>query len=157
MNRAATVTAAVVLVGVLAGCWVTGTSSSGLGYPAGPGLDEFDLRQRCGDQDASCSDRALEIIRQLLEDLGPRIEDPAAQPPMEGQPEGLLVITASSDPPFDFRAADGTAGATLDVSADLTPSLSGEGAPYVVMDAGAFEIDPDGATALLDALFVPVD
>ena len=142
---------------VVAGCWATTTSSSGLGHPVGPSLEEFGFRQRCGDEDSSCTDRALDVIRQLLEDLGDRVEDPLAQPLTEGQPPGILVITASSEPSFDFRTADGSVGQTLEVALDVTPTVNGENASYVVMPLGAFEIDPDGAAALVDALFVRLD
>jgi hypothetical protein len=149
--------AAVLLAALLAGCPLTSTSGSGLGYSAEPTLEALGLRERCVGQDSSCSDRALEVIRQLLDGLGPRVNDPVAQQAAEGQPDGVFVITASSDPPFEFRTADGSAGTTLDVSVDVTPSLEGRGAAYVVMEAGAFEIDPEGARALLDALFVRLD
>lgn len=154
MSRAAP---AVLFAILLAGCGITSTSSSGIGHPVGPSLDEFGVRQRCAGEDSTCNDRALEIIRGLLGGLGPRVENPDAQGPMEGQPDGLLIVSASSDPPFEFLVADGTAGTTADVVVDLTPSIDGDGEPYVVMDAGAFEIDPAAAAALLDALFVPLD
>ena len=153
MRRAA----AALLAVLLAGCGIASTSSSGLGYPAGPSLEAFGLRERCGAEDSSCNERALDIIRELLRGLGPRAENPVAQGPMEGQPEGLLVVTASSDPQFGFRATDSSEGTTAEVVVDLTPSLDGDGSPYVVMEPGAFEIDPEGANALLDALFVPID
>jgi hypothetical protein len=154
VSRAA---AAIALAALLAGCGITSVSSSGIGHPVGPSLEELGLRQRCSGEDTTCNDRALEIIRELMRRLGPRAESPEAHPPRDGQPDGLLLVTASSDPPFDFRAVDSAEGTTAEVVVDLTPSLTGGGNAYVVMEPGAFEIGPEGAGALLDALFVPID
>ena len=58
--------AALVAVLLLAGCWVTSTSTGGMGYPAGPSLAEFHVRERCGVQDSSCQERAQAVFDDIV-------------------------------------------------------------------------------------------
>ena len=147
---------AAIAVLLLVGCGVTGTSTGGISYPAGPSLAEFHVRERCGRQDSSCQDRAQTVLDGILTELGPPVDDPAIQAPNDPPAEGRLLITFDSQPPFEW-AAEAASGSGELVVLDVTGALRG-GQSYAVVGPGvAYEVDAQQAEDLLFALFVLTD
>lgn len=137
---------------LLAGCFATSTTSAGISVPAGSDLDRFDLRERCGPRDSSCTDRALEIAGTILQSLGP------ANPPAPLPAPGLMPFTiqVDRDPAWEWRSADGSGGSTANAVIDLDAFLSGDGDAVVRIggDDPGYPIPPALAQQLVDALFI---
>lgn len=143
------------LVLLLSACLpFTSTSSSGLGHPVGPTLNQFGLRERCPPREASCSDRAFSVARTTFASLGEPYEGPRdiAQPPAP-----RFTIDFDHDPPFDWRAADGSGGSAGRISVDVTSFLRDDGPAFAVIggmgDGPAYVVPDELARQLLDALF----
>ena len=148
--------AALLLVAVVAGCGVTSMAGGGISYPAGPSLDEFHVRERCGGQDQSCHDRAQSLAAGLLRELGAPVADPAVEAPNDPPPEGRLTIVFDAQPPFEWTAQEAS-GSAERVMLDLTGAVRG-GQSYAVVGPGlAYEVDAQQAEDLLFALFVLTD
>ena len=131
------------------GCFATSTSSSGIGYPAGPSLAQFGLRERCP-QGGDCSERAMEAVEAALGRLGAPIEDTAITTTGGPTSPDRLVVEVSGDPPLAWRSEGGAEGSGSVVRVDLT-----DGDPYVVVaPRQAFRISGEDAAAILGALFV---
>jgi len=148
------VLAAAFCLALIAGCGVTGTSSSGLTYPAGPSLEQFGLRERCP-QGGECSDRAMEAFMAALGRLGPEIRDtpitsPGGAPAAAPVPEDRLYVEIAVDPMLDWLAATGAGGSGGAFRVDLTDED-----PYVVVAPRfSFRLGEADAAAIRDALFV---
>ena len=147
------------LVLALAGCGVTSMTSSGITVPAGPAvLDPFGLRERCGPGPGSetCTDRALEVAGEMLQNLG----NPLA-PPSESTPPFVMpfAIQVDGDPAWEWRSADGSGGSTPTATIDLEPFLSGSGDAIVRLagDDRGYPVPEDLAQQMVDALFVRAD
>jgi hypothetical protein len=142
----------VALAFLLAGCFATSTTSSGISVPAGPDLDRFDLRERCGGGDPSCTDRAQDLISPILQSLGP------ANPPRPAPAPGVLPFTiqVDRDPPWDWRSSDGSVGTTSNVVIDLEALLAGNGDAVARIggDDPGYPIPAALAQQLIDALFI---
>jgi len=148
--------AALVAVLFLAGCGVTSTSMGGISYPAGPSLAEFNVRERCGAQDASCQERAQTVLDEIVGGLGAPVDDQAMDAPNDPPAEGRLLITFDSEPQFEWTA-QGASGGAERVVVDVTGALRG-GQSYAVVGPGlAYEVDAQQAEDLLFALFVLTD
>ena len=153
MRRRFGLAAAICLV-VLVGCGMTGTSSSGIAYPAGPSLEQFGLRERCP-QGGECSDRAMEAIEAALGRLGPEIRDtpitsPGGAPAAAPVPEDRLYVEMTVEPMLDWLAATGIGGSGSAFRVDLTDEN-----PYVVVAPRySFRLGEADASAIRDALFV---
>ena len=139
---------------LLAGCGVA--SMEGIGYPAGPSLAEFHVRERCGAQDSSCHDRAQAVLDGILGELGTPVDDPAVEAPDDPPTEGRLLVTFDSEPPFEWTA-EGASGSAERVVVDVTGALRGGQSYAVVGPALAYAVDAQGAEDLLFALFVLTD
>jgi hypothetical protein len=149
-GRGVAITAAMLVAMSLSACFVTGTSSSGIGFPAGPSLVQFGVVERC-QRGGDCTERAMEAIEAALGRLGPELEDTpiTTNDPMVPAPGDRLYIQVTSDPMFEWRAEMGT-GSSADVMVDLTDEN-----PYVVVAPGlALRLSDEDAAAIRDALFV---
>jgi len=149
--------AALLLVAALAACGVTTTAGGGISYPVGPSLAEFHVRERCGAQDASCHERAQELVSVILGELGAPVVDAAMQAPDDAPPDGRLTIIFDAQPPFEWQAADGASGTAERVVLDLTGAARGAESYAVVGPGLAYEVDSEQAEDLLFALFVLTD
>jgi hypothetical protein len=138
-----------VCVVVVAGCGVSGSSSGGMSYPAGPSLAQFGVRERCP-QGGECSDRAMEAIRVALSRLGPEIQDaPITSNGGDGPPADRLYVEITNDPMLEWRAT-GAEGNSSAFRIDLTDSDE-----YIVVAPRlAFRLADVDAAAIRDALFV---
>lgn len=149
--------AALLLVAALTGCGATEMAAEAIAYPVGPSLAQFGVRERCAGQDQSCQERAQEMVGQILGGLGTPVADPSMQAPDDPPPEGRLLITFDSQPPFEWEAADGASGTAERVVIDVTGALRG-GQSYAVVGPGlAYEVDAQQAEDLLFSLFVLTD
>jgi hypothetical protein len=146
--------AAFVSIVVLVGCGVTGSSSSGISYPAGPSLEQFGLRERCP-QGGECGDRAMEAFVAALGRLGPEIRNtpitsPGGAPAAAPVPEDRLYVEITVDPMLDWLATTGGGGSGSAFRVDLTDEN-----PYVVVAPRySFRLGEADAAAIRDALFV---
>ena len=150
MGRRFGLAAAICLV--LVGCAITGTSSSGIGFPAGPSLAQFGLQERCGQREGGCTERAMEAIESALERLGQQMEDTpittngSDTPP----PEDRLYIQVTYDPMHEWQSSAGPASTGGAFMFDLTDDN-----PYaVVAPDQAFRLSAEDAAAIRNALFV---
>jgi hypothetical protein len=133
----------------VSGCLVTSTSSSGLGYPAGPSLDQFDVRARC-ERGGDCSQRAMDALETALGRLGAEIRDTPITTTGDAPPPDRLYVNATSDPPLEWRSSSGAGGSAGGLIVDLTDAN-----PYVVVAPQfAFRLSDEDAAAIRDALFV---
>jgi hypothetical protein len=143
---------------LVAGCPITSVGSSGIGYPVDPTLSHYGLRLRCTmPEDASCTDRALDIVGEAFPDLGGELP-PWPLPRDEAQPAIVpFVIEVQRDPPWDWRTIDEKGGRSGRAAIDLTQFLVGRGDAYVRFDESdpAFTFPDRWAERLVDALFVP--
>jgi hypothetical protein len=131
------------------GCLATSTSTGGIGYPAGPTLGQFGLRERC-ERGGDCSERATDAVEVALGRLGPGIEDTPIADPDGAPPADRLYVDVDRDPPMEWRSESGAEGSSLGVMVDLT-----DDEPYVIVAPGvAFRLRPEDAAAVRDALFV---
>lgn len=149
--------AALLFAAVLVGCGVTSTAGGAITYPAGPSLAEFHVRDRCGAQDQSCHERAQDMVRVILGELGAPVLDAQVQALDDAPPEGSLAITFDAQPPFEWQAADGASGTSERVVFDLTGAARGAESYAVVGPGLAYEVDAERAADLLFALFVLTD
>jgi hypothetical protein len=143
------IAAALCLV-VVAGCGLTGTSSSGMSYPAGASLEQFGLRDRCPPE-PDCSERAMEAIQAALGRLGPEIlNTPIRSNGVEAIPEDRLYVEVTIDPMLEWRTTTGQEGGVTAFRIDLTDEH-----PYVVVAPRySFRLSEEDASAIRDALFV---
>ena len=144
------VLAATLCLVVVSGCGVTGTSTSGMSYPAGPTLEQFGLRDRCPPE-AECSERAMEAIQAALGRLGPEIlNTPIRSNGVEPIPDDRLYVEVTIDPMLTWRSKTGAEGGVTAFRIDLTDEN-----PYVVVAPNySFRLSEADAAAIRDALFV---
>jgi hypothetical protein len=146
--------AAVLCTVALAGCFVTSTTTSGIGYPAGPSLEKFGLRERCP-EGGDCTQRAMDAIEAALGRLGPElvnppITSPGGAPAAEPVPPDRLYVEITVDPMLEWQAATGAAGSGSAFRVDLTDDR-----PYVVVAPRlSFRLNDADAAAIRDALFL---
>jgi len=133
----------------IAGCGVSGSSSGGMSYPAGPSLAQFGVRERCP-QGGDCSDQAMEAIRVALSRLGPEMQNaPITSNGGDAPPEDRLYVEITNDPMLEWRAT-GAEGSSAAFRIDLTDSDE-----YIVVAPRlAFGLADVDAAAIRDALFV---
>jgi hypothetical protein len=147
-SRAAVMATLLVLALSAAGCGVTSVSTSGLGHPAGPTLEQFGLRERCL-RGGDCSQQAEDAIEAALGRLGAAIENTPIASNAGAPPVDRLYVQASRDPPMEWRS-ESASGTSLEVMIDLTDEN-----PYVVVAPGqAFRLTEGDAAAIRDALFI---
>lgn len=138
---------------LLASCLGPSVVGSGISVPAGPQLVEYELVERCGQPgDSSCTDRALDIAERILVNLG------AAQPPTDPQASLAVPFTiqVDRDPPWEWRASDGTGGQTAVAIVDLEPFLEGRGPALVRIggDDPGYAVPDELTRELIEALFL---
>jgi hypothetical protein len=145
---------ALCIAAVGSGCGAVRLSSAAIGYPAGPSLEPFGLRERCPERD-ECNDRALEALTAALSRLGPEVRDtpitsPGGAPAAALVPPGRLYVEVTVDPALEWRASTGAGGAGTAFRVDLTDDN-----PYVVVaPRSSFRLTEADAAAIRDALFV---
>jgi hypothetical protein len=139
---------------LLPGCLATSTSSSSIGYPSGPSLEQFGLRERCP-REGDCTARAMDAIVAALGRLGPEIRDtpitsPGGAPAAAPVPPDRLYVEITVDPMMEWHATTGGGGSGSAFRVDLTDEN-----PYVVVAPRySFRLSEQDATAIRDALFV---
>ena len=133
-----------------AACSATSTSSTSIGTLAGPSLEQFGLRERCGQGGGDCEERAIEAVRAALGRLGPEVPDPPITNTAGALPPDRLTVSVTSDPMLAWRSATGDEGNGAGIVIDLTDETA-----YALVAPGlAFELSDADADAIRDALFV---
>jgi hypothetical protein len=149
LDRGRVVALLVVVALSASGCLVTSTSSSGMGYPAGPSLEQFGVRERCP-QGGDCIDRATDAVEAALGRLEEQIDATLITTTDGPPPDDRLYVDVDRDPPMEWRLLNGMEGTSQGVMVDLT-----DDDPYVVVAPGlAFRLSAEDAAAIRDALFV---
>ena len=133
-----------------AACASTSTSSTSISTLAGPSLEQFGLRERCGQGGGDCEERAIEAVRAALGRLGPEVADPPITSTAGALPPDRLTVQVTSDPPLAWRSPTGAEGAGSGIVIDLTD----ETAYALVAPRLAFELSDEDAAAIRNALFV---
>jgi len=136
---------------------VTTITSSGISVPGAPMLTAFDLHERCplGQEARSCTDEALEVAGEILQQLGGPL------PPAEFGGELILPfpIDVERNPAWEWSSSNGERGTTLSATIDLEPFLAGRGDAVVRLggDDPGYAVPDALAEALVDTLFLPGD
>jgi hypothetical protein len=124
--------------GLLTGIGGRSASSLGWGLAGDIGLEDRCRDDRApGDDPAACQSAAEEAMLLIATNLGDTYAGPGiehARPQAEPELAPAVSVMFEREPPFDWRAVDGSRGQATAMAVDLEPHFKGSGQAYAVLD-----------------------